>query len=375
MKNSVLISGAGVAGLATAYWLMRFGFSVTLVERAPALRGGGQAVDVRGVALDVLRSMGLHDAVRARRTRFRGMSVLDRDSHELQRDESRTYSGGRLDSGDLEVFRDDLCTLLARPLEGRVDMRLALQITALEEDAAGLTATFSDGTQQRYDLLVGADGVYSNVRRLTLDPLDSCVQPLGVAMALYTTPNLPGLQQWEWMYREAELGLVAYPTPDDAELRVGIGFSATPDRARRDDAAAQKALVLEHCAHLGGELGSLVTAVTDSPRFYCGDLAQVHLPAWSAGRVVLVGDAAHCTSPFSGQGTSLALVGGFVLARELARSSTDVASAFASYERRMRPYVKLNQALVDPTREGPVPDDQMDQAKLGIVLEDLPAAA
>src|ERR1044072_9186260 len=120
MKTSVLISGAGVAGLATAYWLSRFGFACTIVERAATLRTGGQAVDVRGVALEVLRAMQLESAVRARRTRLQGTSILDRDGVELRRDDTRTFSGGRLDSADIEVFRDDLCALLAQALDAGV---------------------------------------------------------------------------------------------------------------------------------------------------------------------------------------------------------------------------------------------------------------
>jgi len=376
MKTSVLISGAGVAGLATAHWLSRFGFRVTLVERAHELRGGGQAVDVRGIALEVLRSMGLYEAVCARRTRLRGMSLVDRNGHELQRDGHRTFSGGPLDNPDIEVFRDDLCTLLAQPLGGKVELRLGQHITALVDDGRHVAVTFSNGEHGRYDLLIGADGIYSQVRRLALDPNDACLRPLGAAMALFTTPNVLRLEDWEWMYREAEFGLVAYPTLDNAELRVGIGFGAEPDLALRNDMVAQKALVLQRSAQLGGAFAEVLAALPDSPRFHYNDLAQVQLQHWSTGRVVLVGDAAHCASPFSGQGTSLALVGAFVLARELARpSSQSIEDSCARYRQRMSTFVSLNQALVDLTRQGPIPDAQMEQAKFGIELADLPAAA
>lgn len=375
MKPSILISGAGVAGLATAYWLTRFGFPCTLVERATSLRTGGQAVDVRGTAVDVLRAMRLDTAVRARRTRTRGSSVLDRQGNELRRDESRTFSGGRLDSGDIEVFRDDLCVLLAQALEARAELRFGEAITALVEDADGVTASFGSGTHGHYDLVIGADGVYSNVRRLVLDPCDACVQPLGVAMALFSAPNLVGLANWEWMYRDEALGVVVYPTNDNAELRVGVGFASDPQRIDRGDVAAQRAYTQAQCASLGGRLAALIGTLSPDSRLYYGDLAQVHLAHWSHGRVGLVGDAAFCASPFSGQGTSLALVGAFVLASELARTPRDCGDAFARYEQRMRPYVSLNQALVDVTRQGPVPDAQMDDAKFGIVLEDLPRAA
>jgi len=375
MKPHVLISGAGVAGLATAYWLSRFGFRSTVVEHAASLRNGGQAVDVRGAAVEVLRAMRLEALVRARRTRQRGSSLLDRDGRELHRDETRTFSGGRLDSGDIEIFRDDLCTLLGHALAARAELRLGESITALVDDGQGITARFSNGTHGRFDLVIGADGVYSNVRRLVIDPCDACLQPLGVAMALFTAPNLPRLDHWEWMYRDATLGWVAYPTTDNAELRVGVGFASDPAAAPRGDVAAQQAYTLAQCAHLGGDMARLMATLPQTPRFHYDELAQVHLPRWSSGRVVLVGDAACCASPFSGQGTSLALVGAFVLARELARSVQQPAEAFARYEARMRPFVLLNQALVDVSRQGPVPEAQMERAKHGIALDDLPSAA
>jgi len=375
MKPTVLISGGGVAGLATAYWLTRFGMQCTLIERADTLRTGGQAVDVRGVALEVLRAMRLESSVRARRTRFRGQSRVDRNGVELQRDDTRTFSGGRLDSGDIEVFRDDLCSQLAQALAGQVEVRMGNSITGLVDDGSGITARFSGGEARRFDLLIGADGVYSNVRRLAIDARDSCVQMLGVGMALFTAPNLPGLDRWEWMYRDEAFGLVAYPTTDNAELRVGVGFACDPTPGLRGDVQAQKAHTLAHCGVLGGDLAALMATLPQSPRFHYSDLAQVHLPQWSSGRTVLVGDAACCASPFSGQGTSLALVGAFVLARELARTARDPQEAFGRYEQRMRPFVDLNQALVDLTRQAPIPDAQMEQAKYGIALSDLPSAA
>ncbi|GJH25092.1 FAD-dependent monooxygenase [Caballeronia novacaledonica] len=371
MNEKVLISGAGVAGLALAYWLDAAGFDVTLVERSSAFRRGGQAVDIRGVALDVTRAMHLLDRAQALRTRLKGMSMLDADGNEIDRTEERTYSAGRLDSDDIEIFRDDLCELIMSSLNERVEFRYGDSVRTIDETSGGLDVSFASGERRRFDLLVGADGIYSNIRKLHFDCEEAVVFPLGVILALFSTPNLIDLRDWQIGHRVDEFGYVIYPSLDQTQLRIGVGFGAPEAPVARNDVNAQKQLVADRCAHLGGDFPRFIEAMRGTDDFYFNDLAQIHMPSWSKGRVVLIGDAAHCASPFSGQGTSLALVGAFVLAHELKRNRADSAQAFAAYEERMRPYVKLNQALVDLDRQGPVPDEQLNEAKSGIDLSDL----
>lgn len=368
---TVLVSGAGVAGLATAWWLRHFGFPVTVVEKAPLLRDGGHAVDIRGVALDVVKAMGLHDALQAQRTQLRGLCMLDRQGEPVSVDDSRTFSGGRLDSPDIEVFRDTLCRLLADAAGARQDICHDEHITALSPTTTGMTVSFARQLSRTYDVVIGADGVYSSVRRQAVHAGDDCLVPLGGALAFYSAPDSLALDGREGMYRDAELGVVVYPDASGRELRVGAGFGAEVDARLRHDVAAQKALTRARLRGLGGRWQPLVDALDTTDAFYFGELVQVKLARWSNGRVALVGDAAHCASPFSGQGTSLALVGAFVLARELANQPGSPHAAFARYEARMRPFVDLNQALVDMTRQGPVPDAQMRAAANGISLHDL----
>lgn len=371
MNEKVLISGAGVAGLALAYWLDAAGFDVTLVERSSAFRRGGQAVDIRGVALDVTRAMHLLDRAQALRTRLKGMSMLDADGNEIDRTEERTYSAGRLDSDDIEIFRDDLCELIMGSLNERVEFRYGDSVRTFDETSGGVDVSFANGERRRFDLLVGADGIYSNIRKLHFDCEEAVVFPLGVILALFSTPNLIDLRDWQIGHRVDEFGYVIYPSLDQTQLRIGVGFGAPEAPVARNDVSAQKQLVADRCAHLRGDFPRFIEAMRGTDDFYFNDLAQIHMPSWSKGRVVLIGDAAHCASPFSGQGTSLALVGAFVLAHELMRNRADSARAFAAYEERMRPYVKLNQALVDLDRQGPVPDEQLNEAKNGIDLSDL----
>ncbi len=371
MNGKVLISGAGVAGLALAYWLDRAGCTTTLVERSPEFRRGGQAVDIRGVALDVVNAMKLLDDARALRTQLKGMSMLDADGNETQRTEERTFSAGRLDSEDIEIFRDDLCELLMGAMSDRVEFIYDDSIRSIDDQGDGVAVTFASGLDRQFDLLIGADGIYSNVRKQCFDDESTVVAPLGVVLALFSTPNLIDLIDWQLGHREGGVGYVIYPSHDKRELRIGVGFAIPAPAVARSDTEAQMRLVASQCAHLKGDFPRFIDAMKVTDQFYYNELAQIRMPSWSKGRVVLAGDAAHCASPFSGQGTSLALVGAFVLVRELVRHWDHPAQAFAAYEHRMQPYVDLNQALVDLTREGPMPDDAMTEAKNGIDLRDL----
>jgi 2-polyprenyl-6-methoxyphenol hydroxylase-like FAD-dependent oxidoreductase len=375
MKQRILISGAGVTGLALAYWLNRFGIGVTLVERTPEFRRGGHAVDVRGVALEVLKAMRLHEQASALRTRSKGMSILDAQGNEIQRNEERTFSAGRLDSKDIELFRDDLCQLLLDSLSNSVPVRYSESIRSIAQDASGVTVNFLSGTEERFDVIVGADGVYSPTRKLEFDEEESVVKPVGAVLAFFGVPNSLGLEHWQLAHRADGVGYVMYPSREQDELRVGVGYAVEGNEVSRHDVAAQKAMVAEKCSRLGGFFPTIVEAMKETSQFYYNELAQIHMARWSRGRVVLAGDAAHCASPFTGQGTSLALVGALILAHALSRQPEQPSEAFAAYEEHMRPYVAINQSLLDLTREGPVPDEQMDRAKyaidLGQIISDL----
>ena len=327
-------------------------------------------IDVRGVAVEVLKNMGLYQASCARRTHMRGGSVLDADGNEVWRSEERSFSGGRFDSGDIELFRDDLFRLLYEATQSASDYLWNDSITAVEQSAHAVRVRFEREQPRDFDLLVGADGLHSNVRRLVFGDEAAHVQSFGIGIAIFSTPNLLQLRDWQFSHRDTASGYVLYPNLDNSELRVNLGFALLSPYEWRGAVSTQKALVAERCAHMRWQIPRLLEAMRKSTDFYFGDIAQVKLPGWSNGRVVLLGDAAYCPSPFSGQGTSLALMGAYVLARELQRTPADVCAAFQRYESRMRPYVELNQALVDLDRTGPIPDDIMNTAKNGIAFDE-----
>jgi 2-polyprenyl-6-methoxyphenol hydroxylase-like FAD-dependent oxidoreductase len=365
---SALISGASVAGPALALWLSKAGFDVTVVERSPAPRTGGQAIDIRGPALAVIEQMGLLPAVKALRTHHKGMSILDIDGEEISRTTERTASAGRLNSGDVEIFRDDLSNLLIEASKASVAYIYGDSIAEIDAEDDRIFVTFESGQSRTADIVIGADGLRSNVRWLAFESDARALHPLGIGFAIFTVPNILGLEDWQLSFRDDTSGYVVYPSLDNTTLRVNLGFALAPEEYPHGDPEAQRDLVLSRCAHLRGAIPDLLKHLNDASDLWFGPLAQIRMPSWSNGRVTLTGDAAYCPSPFTGQGTSLALVGAYVLAKELQRSPDNPEAAFARYENKMRPFVEMNQALLNLDRKGPIPDDEFDRAKNGIDL-------
>lgn len=366
--KTALISGAGVAGLTAAHWLRRRGYAPTVVEQAPAPRPGGQALDVRGVALDVLDRMDLLDRARRKRTAMRGMTMLDADGGELWRSTEMALSSGRFDSGDVELLRDDLTDLLRDRARDGVEHVFGDAVTALAQDDRGVRVTFRRGEPRVFDLVVGADGLHSAVRRLAFGPEERFLHHLGSYVAVFSTENFLDLDNWQVWLRGDTATYCAYPAHGNTELRATLGFTSDPLDHDRHDVEWQKALMAERLGDLGWETPRLLKAMWASSDFYFDAMAQVRADTWSHGRVVLLGDAAHCPSPLSGQGSSLALVGAYVLADELG-AADDPGAALARYERRVRPFAELNQALATENPGQGASEESVERAKHAFDLD------
>jgi 2-polyprenyl-6-methoxyphenol hydroxylase-like FAD-dependent oxidoreductase len=360
--SNVLISGSSVAGPTLAYWLRSHGFQPTIVERSPTLRPGGQAIDVRGAALKVAERMGMLDEVRQARTQMRGMSVLDPDGNEIMRDTEGTYSGGRFENGDVELLREDLAQLLYERTHEEVEYVFDDSITSISDDGR---VTFENGAPRTFDLVVGADGLHSNVRRLAFGEEGQFIHHLGMHVAIFSMENILNLEDWQVWLRDGDAGFGIYPVRGNSEIRVNIGFSGDLVDYDYRDIEQQKRLVADRCAHLRWETPKLLEAMWEAPDFYFDSMAQIRMDDWTRGRVALVGDAGYCASPLSGQGTSLAMVGAYVLADELGKS---IEGAFARYEQRMRPFVAANQALALENPGGPASEESVVKAKNAIEL-------
>ncbi|GAA5610446.1 hypothetical protein CP981_06695 [Streptomyces platensis] len=368
--KTVLVSGASVAGLTLAYWLRHHGYAPTVVERAPGVRPGGQAIDVRGVALDVLDRMHLLEQTQQARTRMRGMSMLDGDGNELWRSTDMTLSSGRLDSDDIELLREDLTHLLYRQSHEDVEYLFDDSISLLQEGAHGIRASFERSQDRTFDLVVGADGLHSKVRQLTFGPERQFIRHLGPHVAVFSTDNFLHLDDWQVWLQDSAASYCVYPVRNNTEIRATLGFTSEPLDYDYRDTEQQKSILADRMSHLGGETPNLLKAMWEAPDFYFDAMAQIHMDRWSEGRAVLVGDAGYCPSPLSGQGTSLALVGAYVLADELRKAGADHRTALTRYEERLRPFVECNQALATENPGGSASEDSMERAKTAITLDD-----
>jgi 2-polyprenyl-6-methoxyphenol hydroxylase-like FAD-dependent oxidoreductase len=351
--QEVLISGAGIAGAAAAYWLREAGYAVTVVERARTPRPGGQTVDLRGAGRTVMERMGLLDQIRAMTVTQRGIAWIDASGRHRAEMPVDAFDGNGIVSAD-EILRGDLGAILYEASRPGVSYTFDDTITALEQDSDDVLVTFEKADPRHFDLVVGADGLHSVVRRLAFGPETTAVHQLGLMNAWFTTPAEIDLDNWYLMHN-APGGRVVSVRPGrlPGEQKAALSFRST-ETLNRGDATAQLGLLESTFADVGWAAPQLLRAARSAPDFYLDSMGQVRLDRWSRGRVVLLGDAGYCPTPLTGLGTSLALVGAYILAGELAGSSDDttgvaddaaIRGAFERYETLMRPYVEEGQEL------------------------------
>ncbi|MGI5472179.1 FAD-dependent oxidoreductase [Streptomyces sp. CA-132043] len=347
-NTDVLVSGAGIAGSALAYWLRKAGFSVTVVERAPAPRPGGQTVDLRGAGRDVMTRMGLLEQARALSVDQRGLAYVNSAGRTTARMPADSFGGEGIVS-EIEILRGDLGRLLYEATLPDTEYLFDDTVTGLAQDATGVTVTFEKAESRRFGLVVGADGLHSVVRALAFGPESRCVRPLDLYTAWFTVTDADdelALDGWYRMHN-APGGLVASARPGrlPGEIKAGLSFRAKQLSYDRRDTSEQQDLIARRFADAGWEVPRLLRAMRAAPDFFFDSMGQVRLDQWSRGRVALLGDAGYCPSPLTGLGTSLALVGAYVLAGELGAADGDHSVAFGNYDRVMRPYVSRAQQL------------------------------
>ncbi|MEV6279708.1 FAD-dependent oxidoreductase [Nocardia sp. NPDC051832] len=347
----ILVSGAGIAGLASALELGRRGHDVTVVEAARQLRRTGTPIDIRGPAIEAVDRMGLLAQLQRHRVRMsEDTHFVDSAGEPVARIPMAEISDS---ADDIELLRADLVRVLAAALPDAAAIRFGDSIEQLSDDDS-VEVRFASGRTERYDLVLGADGQHSAVRGLVFGPEHDYARHLGVYFALAELPAAARVGDANSIYNVPGrmVGIFRY------QGKAVANFQFRSDVLDYDhaDREAQKQILVEAFAeHRSWRIPELLDAARADPGFYFTSASQIRMPAWHCGRVALVGDAGYCPAYLSGRGTSLALTGAHILAEELELAGADHTAAFARYEARQRPYVTFAQERVGSGRDRIVP--------------------
>ncbi|KAL4982001.1 hypothetical protein BDW68DRAFT_195809 [Aspergillus falconensis] len=383
-KLKVLISGAGIAGNALAFWLSKLGHEVTVVERFPNLRTSGLQVDIRGHGIEVLKRMGLESAFRSNAVPEQGMQMVDSTGRRrayFPANKSSTRSQSF--TSDFEIMRGDLCRIIYEATKDRVNYVFDTSVETFEEKGAGaaLEVRFTDGETARFDILVGADGQRSRTRRMMLghdteDPSHS----LDEYTAYFTIPRPmeDGEEYIATSYVAPGGRFVLTRRHDPHRMQVYLTGRSITERLKgvqRGDVSAEKKAFAEVFRGAGWQVEAILESLLEADDFYCESQGLVKLYPWYKGRVVLLGDAAYCPSASTGMGTSSAIVGAYILAGEIGvhcqgeEAKDSHAAAFQAYDDKFRPFMsKVQKGVGDPSVFDKIPWSPLTIAVLYWVL-------
>ncbi|OIW29452.1 monooxygenase [Coniochaeta ligniaria NRRL 30616] len=365
----VLIIGGGIAGPSLAFWLNRLSgfqgveYAVTIVERSPNLRAQGQQIDLRGQGLTAMRLMGLEKQIREKVVPEEGVQLLDKTGRQMAvLKANKTGKGMQSVTSEFEIMRGDLVRILYDITKDKNKYIFGATVTKLEDiDGDQVRVTFSDGSGENYDLVVGADGQNSRTRRMmpgadATDPFTS----LGLYMAYFTVPRIESDSEYACVHHAVDNRVIFTRADNPKTIQCALAILASSPLAHKIRAVMkasitdQKKAWAEVFSDAGWQgprfVNYLLNGSLSDESFYTYELGRVKTQTWCKGRVVLLGDAAFCPSPLTGFGTSLAMVGAYVLAGELGQHMhdgrvVDVPAALEAYDRTLRPLVDQVQKL------------------------------
>ena len=365
-QKSVLISGAGIAGPALAYWLWHRGFEPVLIEKAAQFREGGYMIDFWGVGYDVAERMNLIP-------RLRDVGYLI-DRVKFVDEHGRTRSG--FDAGMLRrsvgnrffsLPRGDLASAIFDTIADRIKTIFGDSITAIYEDPDCVDVEFEHGQPRRFDFVAGCDGLHSLVRQTMWGPEREFEKYLGYYCASFITTKYPHREERTYTsYAEPGRQISRYALRGDRTAFLFI-FAREQPLKQNPGLEGAKTILREQFAHdRWREVPEILQRLETCDDLYFDSVSQIHIPAWSKGRIVLVGDAGYCPSLLSGEGSGFAMGGAYLLAGELQRASGDHVVAYRAYEERFRDFIERKQQSAAQFATSFTP-----KTRLGLFVRDL----
>ncbi|KAH8682865.1 hypothetical protein BGZ60DRAFT_511954 [Tricladium varicosporioides] len=347
----VLICGGGIAGPSLAFWLSKLDYDITIVERFPSIRAGGQQIDLRGQGVQVMKKMGIEQAVRSKVVDEEGIQFVDATGRRKAFIEANKSGKGKQSAtSEFEIMRGDLCHILHDLVKDKVKYVFNVYVTSFQQNEDKVKVQFSDSTAGVFDLVVGADGQSSRTRRMLLEPdTPDPFRSFGVYSSYFTIPHQAGDLNMGTMYYPGGRRLIFTRRNNPHTLQGYLQFATTSNdetmnQALKKSVSEQKELFAEIFQGSGWQSNRLIEGLRSSDNFYAHIVGQVRMDSWSRGRVILLGDAAWGPSPLSGMGTSSALVGSYVLAGEITKhitggSSDNIRVALGAWETSFRPFI------------------------------------
>lgn len=340
--SKILVIGAGIAGPAVCYWLRRFGFSPILIEKSPNLRKGGYALDVRGVAIDLVKRMGIYEKICNMRTQVECGRYVDAQGNILHEEKGERF--GFRQGEDVEINRGDLVEILIDAIEG-VPCYFNQLISSIKQNDGDVEVQFQNGRTEHYDLVIGADGLHSTTRRMVFDKDEYQLINLGAYCSVFSIPNYLNLNHTE-VQCEANQKLISLSSDKNPKIaEAAFMFRVQNVLNNLRDESEQQRFLRNTFQDFGWETPKILELMSGSDDFYFDLVTQVKMKSWTKGRVALLGDAGYCASPLSGQGNNLAMIGAYILAGELKQAGDNYHRAFKRYNELLHPFVEANQKL------------------------------
>ena len=343
LHRTALVSGAGIAGPTLAFWLRNAGFTPVLVESAPSLRSGGYVIDVWGIGYEIARLMGLEADIDRIGYHVREMRIVNDRSNRITGFGTQVLAdltGGRF----VTLARSDLARLLFKKIAASTEVLFGDEIVSLVEHPEYIEVEFQYASKRRFDMVIGADGLHSKVRKLVFGPEEQFERSLGYIVAGFEVANYrPRDEEVYVLFSRAGKMLGRFALHGDRTLFLFVFAADEYPLIGSFDLAAQKRILQEQFGTEAWECRAILAELDRARELYFDRVSQIEMESWSRGRVALVGDAAFCISLTGGQGSALAMTAAYVLAGELARAHGDHETAFRSYEQKLRPFIVSKQ--------------------------------